>query len=196
MPTPVRRVPAVGQPARSAARRPPHAGADVVAIHRPGEDPVGRRVEPLDELAALVVEIADDRRPAVGLDVAAEALVEVGLAAIGRHRQLAREREPVEPEPVDELDLEVVPGDGHRPGRGRCRDRHHRPDRVRAARARPRARPCRRASRRRRDRDARSRGRRAAATARVPGRGSRPPGRRRRTAGPVRGSSEVGPVVP
>ena len=58
-----------------------------------------------------MVEIADDRRPAVGLDRPPEALVEVGLAAVGRHRQLAGERQAVEAEPVDELDLEVVPGD-------------------------------------------------------------------------------------
>ena len=113
MPTPVSRVPAAASAANAAAEAAP-PDADVVAVHRPGQDPVGRRVEPVDELAALVVEVADDRRPAVGLDVTPEALVEVGLAAVGGHRQLAGERQAVEAEPVDELDLDVVPGDGHR----------------------------------------------------------------------------------
>ena len=124
MPIPVTAVPAVASGA-NAADEPATPRADVVAIHRPGEDPVRRRVEALDELLALVVEVADDRRPPVGLDGAPEAFVEVGLAAVRRHGQLARERQAVQAESLDELDLEVVPGDRHRARGGRRGDRHH-----------------------------------------------------------------------
>ena len=54
---------------------------------------------------ALVVEVAHDREAAVGLEVPPEPLVEVGLAAVGRHRQLARERQAIEPETSIERDL-------------------------------------------------------------------------------------------
>ena len=188
MPTAVSRVPAAARRA-NAALGPAPRDPDVVAIHRTREDPIGRRVEAIDELATLMVEVADDRWPAVGLDAAPEALVEIGLAAIGGHGQLARERKPVEAETIDELDLEVVPGDGHRPGRGGSRDRHHRVARRAAARGRPRARPSRPAIRRRPGRAGRCRVRRGGATGHVPGRASKRSGRRVRTDGRSAGRS-------
>ena len=152
MPSPVSRVPAAPRGA-SAPRRRRRPRADVVAVHRARQDAVRVAVEPVHELAALVVEVADtiDGVPSASMSPP-EALVEVGLAAIGRHRQLARERHAVVAEPVDEPQLDVVPGDGHRAGRGRRRDRQRRGRRRPAARARSPARPCRRASRRRRAR--------------------------------------------
>ena len=66
MPTPVRRVPPAAS-ARKAASRPPRPSPTSWRSMRLGQDPIGQRVEPVDELAALVLEVADDRRPAVGL---------------------------------------------------------------------------------------------------------------------------------
>ena len=54
----------------------------------------------------------------VRLDGSTESGIEVGLGAIGRHRELAGEREAVRPEPVEDLELDVVPGDGEGAGRG------------------------------------------------------------------------------
>ena len=135
--------------AGGAPRRGRLARADVVAVHRPDQDPVRRRVEPVDELAALVVEVADDRRPAVGLE-RARRTARRSRSRCGRWSSPAGGRAPGRRRPSCSMscDLEVVPGDGHRPDRGGCRDRHHVADGVRAGPARPRARPSRRASRR------------------------------------------------
>ena len=51
--------------------------ADVVAVHDPHEHAVRVGVEAVQDLAALVVQVGHDREPPVGLDVAAEAAVEV-----------------------------------------------------------------------------------------------------------------------
>ena len=68
-----------------------------------------------------MVEIARDREPAVGLLVSPEAIGEVGLGAIRGHRELARDGEAVYAEPLDELELDVVPREGEPGGRGgRC----------------------------------------------------------------------------
>ena len=88
----------------------------------PGQDAIRVAVEPVDELAALVLEVAHDRRRAARLDSSPEALVEVGLAAVGRHRQLSGEGHALVAERVDEPQLDVVPGHGHRAGRGGRRD--------------------------------------------------------------------------
>ena len=102
-------------------------------------------------------------------------------------------RQPVEAEAFDELDLEVVPGDGHRAGRGRSGDRHQSvgPRSGRVEGDLQRDHPAERAADDEVD-AGRCRGRRGAATGRVPGRGWRPTGRSRRTAGPVRGSMRGG----
>ena len=74
------------------------------------------------------------------------------------------------------VDLEVVPGDGHRPGRGGCRDGHHVAHRVRPGQGDLEGDH---AAQRAADDElehARSRGRRAAATVPGPGPVSRPPG--------------------
>ena len=131
-----------------------------------------------------MVEVADDRRPAVRprsrARSAPRSRSRSGRSSSPAARASAR---PSSPEPVDELDLEVVPGDGHRPGRRRGGDRHDRPDGARTRRARPRARPSRRASHRRRAR-ARSMPERIEQSplARGPGRASRSRERRARTA--------------
>ena len=113
--------------ANQPAVRPP----DIVAVHGLDQDPVRRWVEPVDQLVALVVEVADHRRSAVGLDRATEALGKVGLAPIGGHRQLAGERQALEAEMLDELELEMVPGDRQRADRRRGSDRGHVAGRLR-----------------------------------------------------------------
>ena len=147
MPRPVSPVPGGGE--RRERRLDAAATAtDVVAVHDPDQRPVRVAVEALHELVALVVEVGVDREPAVGLAGAAEPAVEVRLGPVGRHRQLAGEREALVAEPVDQLELDVVPGDGHRArGRGRG-DRDDVADASTAARAPPRARSSRPASRR------------------------------------------------
>ena len=147
MPRPVRPVPGVGE--RPERRLDPAPVApDVVAVHDPHQRPVRVAVEPLDELVALVVEVGADREPAVRLAIAPEAAVEVRLGSIGRHGQLAGEREALVAEPVHELELDVVPGDRHRLGRRGRGDRDDVVDARPAARGRPRARSSRPASRR------------------------------------------------
>ena len=61
MPTPVSRVAGRGERANAAVDPAPRH-ADVVAVHRTREDPIRVAVEAVDELVALVVEVADDRR--------------------------------------------------------------------------------------------------------------------------------------
>ena len=92
---------------------------DVVAVHRADQDPVGRRVEPVDQLVALVVEVADHRRTPVGFDRAAEPLGEVGLAAVRGHRQLAGQRQALQ---AEMLELTVNPD---KPARGAGLSRRH-----------------------------------------------------------------------
>ena len=69
-------------------------------------------IESLQELAALVLQVADDRGRAVRLDSTGEALLEVDLAAIGGDRQLAGQVEALHAELVHDLELDVVPADG------------------------------------------------------------------------------------
>ena len=77
----------------------------------PRQDPVRGRVEPFDELVALVVEVADDRRPAVGLDRRARS-ARRSRPRSDRSSSPAGGRAPCpRGRAVDELDLEVVPGD-------------------------------------------------------------------------------------
>ncbi len=115
-----------GQPGAGLRQRaeglhdPAAVAAHVVAIHDPHEDAVRVRVEAVEDLAALVIEVGDDREPAVVLDMTTEASIEVSRGAIGRHRQLAGERQAFVSEPLDDPQLDVVPGDGHgASGRGR-----------------------------------------------------------------------------
>ena len=82
-------------------------------------------------LRALVVEVRGDREPAVGLAAPAEPVVEVRLGAVGRHRELARELQAALAERVDRLELDVVPRDRHRAGRGGRRHRQQVVDRIR-----------------------------------------------------------------
>ena len=73
-----------GQPGAGGRERaeglhdPAAVPAHVVAVHDPDQDAVRVRVEAVEDLAALVVEVGHDREPAVLLDVAPEAAVEVG----------------------------------------------------------------------------------------------------------------------
>ena len=62
----------------------------------------------------------------VGLAAPTEALVEVGLAPVGGHGQAPGEVEPLLAQPFDELQLDVVPGEGERAGGGRRGDGHER----------------------------------------------------------------------
>ena len=111
----------------SAAIEPAPAGADVVAVHRPRQDPVRGRVEPIDELAALVVEVADDRRPAVGLDRRARSArrsrPRSGTWSSPAARASARPSRPSRSMSSTWRWFQAI---GHRPGRGRRRDRHRR----------------------------------------------------------------------
>ena len=130
MPRPVRPTSALGQRGeRGLDPAPPPP--DVVAVHDPDECPVGVAVEAVDELVALVVEVGVDREPAVRLAGTPEPPVEVDLRAVRGHRELAGEGEAFVAEPVHELELDVVPGDGHRTGRRGRRDRDDVVDAVR-----------------------------------------------------------------
>src|SRR5450432_3711187 len=73
--------PQAGQPGAGRRQRAErgHAAApvpaDVVKVHRPDQDPVRGGVETFHQLATLVVEIAGDRQPAVGLQLPPEAAI-------------------------------------------------------------------------------------------------------------------------
>ena len=196
---PVEPRPAGGRAARSASPRPPQPRADVVAVHRAGQDAVGRRVEPLDELAALVVEVADDRRTCRRPRRRARS-ARRSRPRCGRWSSPAGGRGPGPRRPSRSMscDLDVVPGDGHR-ARSRPAPRSAAPC---ATRVGPRERDLQRdhAAERAADDEVEpldARARRAAATARAPGRGSRPPGSAAPYGRPVaRVDARSGPVVP
>ena len=197
MPTPVSARPG-RRPARAnAAVEPAPARADVVAVHRPGEDPVGRRIEAVDELAALVVEVADDRRPAVGLDASARS-ARRSRPRCGRWSSPAARASASPSRPSRSMSstwrwFQAMAIGPVAAGAAIGMTWSHRRGPLRG---RPRGRPSRRAIRRRRGPAARCRARRAGATGRAPGRASRPPGSAAPYGRPVRGSIEVGPVVP
>ena len=194
MPTPVRRVPAAASRPKAPTRRPRRRRCRGGPSPRPGSGrSPGRTAR--SSLSALVIEVADDRRPPVGLDRPAEALVEVGLAPVGGHRQLPREGEAVEAEALDQFDLDVVPGDRHRSGGGRGGDRHDgRTARGRASATSSATIPPSEPPTTRSSRSTPSASRRrhwARAWSRVETAGNDAPYGR-----PVAGSTEVGPVVP
>ncbi len=71
-----------------------------------------------------MLEVARHGVAAVRLPTTPEPLAEIGLAPVGRHRQAAREIEPVVAEALDELELEVVPRQREWTRRRRGCDRH------------------------------------------------------------------------
>ena len=99
-PTPVTPVPAARAP-----RTPPRSRPGLARRRgRPSPARATRYVSRSNrstQLVALVVEVGVDREPAVGLPLAPEPAVEVRLGSIGRHRQLAGERQALVAEPVD-----------------------------------------------------------------------------------------------
>jgi len=104
MPTPSNCV-AVGGELLRAATVPPASAADVVRVHRSNQRLVRLSSNRSSNLAALVAEGSDDRRRPVGSIRGRSAARITELAAVGRHRQLARQGRAFDAEAVDHSEL-------------------------------------------------------------------------------------------